>query len=460
MSRVTDMTSGNIAARLLSFSFPLILSNIGQQLYMIADASIVGLGLGVRALAAVGATDWCYWLFLWTVIGTTGAFATFISRYFGNRDTERMNRALGASIRLCAVIAVVVTAVGLLSAWPLLRLLNTPSDIIGQSATYLLTMLAGMPIVFAYNMAASILRALGDGKTPLFAMLIAAVLNVGLDLVFVLALPFGVFGAAAASLISQLFAFLYCFLRIRKTEGIDLSHGRGRPLPGMQREMLMLALPIALQYIVLSLGGIVLQSTVNVQGSVFVAGYTATTKLYGLLEAVSIALGMAFATFTAQNYGAGNFGRIKKGVYVSSLLCFLFALLFGALVLFLGEGMLSLFLDKGDPATPLAMPIALRFLRILGAFLFILYLIHIFRNVLQSMGISRWSLLSGFSECAVRILMAKVFILPFSTDALFFAEPTAWLGALLTVCIPYFFYQAKWKKDKKREDDILPYERG
>jgi Na+-driven multidrug efflux pump len=268
---------------------------------------------------------------------------------------------------------------------------------------------------------------------------------VGLDLVFVLALPLGVFGAAAASLISQLFAFLYCFLRMRKTEGIDLSRGRSRPLPGMQKEMLMLALPIALQYIVLSLGGIVLQSTVNVQGSVFVAGYTATTKLYGLLEAVSIALGMAFATFTAQNYGAGNFSRIKKGVYVSSLLCFLFALLFGALVLFLGEGLLSLFLDKGDPATPLALPIALRFLHILGAFLFVLYLIHIFRNVLQSMGISHWSLLSGFSECVVRILMAKVLILPFSTDALFFAEPAAWLGALLTVCIPYFFYQRKWR---------------
>ncbi len=454
MSRVTDMTSGSITSRLLKFSFPLILSNVGQQLYMIADASIVGLGLGVKALASVGATDWCYWLFLWTIIGFTQTFATFVSRYFGNRDTDRLHRAIGASAWLSLLISALLTLIGLLSVWPILQLLHTPADIIDGSATYLFTMLAGIPIVTAYNMAASILRALGDGKTPLFAMIVAALLNVGLDLLFVLVLPFGIFGAALASVLSQLCAFLYCLLKIKATEGLTLSLAAMRPLPGMQKEMLALSLPVAFQYMILSVGGIVLQSTVNLQGSVFVAGYTATSKLYGLLEAVSIALGMAFSTFTAQNYGAGNRRRIRQGVLIGMLLCLLFALVIGGGVFLLGEEMLSLFLDGADPATPLAMAVGLRFLKILGAFLFILYLIHIFRNTLQAMGISLYSMLSGCCECAIRILMAKVLILPLGEDALFWAEPAAWLGALLSVCIPYFLLMYRKRKPAPPPTDI------
>ena len=185
MSRVTDMTFGNPVKLMLKFAVPLIITNIGQQLYMIVDASIVGRGVGVKALAAVGCTDWSYWLFLWSVISLTQGFATFVSRYFGEKDYEKMNKAIANAMVLCAITSVILTVIGLVAAVPLLRFLKTPDDVLGEATMYLMVMLSGTVIVTAYNMMSSIFRAFGDGKTPLIAMIISAVLNIALDLLFV-----------------------------------------------------------------------------------------------------------------------------------------------------------------------------------------------------------------------------------------------------------------------------------
>ena len=182
MNRVTDMTKGSPIKLILKFAFPLILTNLGQQLYMIADASIVGRGVGIKALAAVGSADWIYWLALWTVMMLTQGFATFISRYFGEKNYDAMNKVITMSVILCAVSGALLTVAGLWISRPLLVMLDTPADIIDGSAVYLHTMISGTLIITAYNMASAILRALGDGKSPLVAMGISAVLNVGLDL--------------------------------------------------------------------------------------------------------------------------------------------------------------------------------------------------------------------------------------------------------------------------------------
>ena len=176
--RITDMTTGSPAKHILSFAVPLIMTNVGQQLYMIADGAIVGRGVGIKAFAAVGATDWSYWLILWTVGGLTQAFATFVSRAFGEKNYREMNRYIASSVLLCAIIGIILTVIGVTAAKPLLHLLNTPADIVYDAAKYFTTMVCGTLIVMGYNMCASILRGLGDGRTPLAAMIIAAIVNI------------------------------------------------------------------------------------------------------------------------------------------------------------------------------------------------------------------------------------------------------------------------------------------
>ncbi|MBE6695721.1 MAG: MATE family efflux transporter [Ruminococcaceae bacterium] len=443
MQRITDMTSGNITRQILRFAFPLIIANIGQQLYMIVDASIVGLGVGVKALAAVGSTDWSYWLILWTVMALTQGFATFVSRYFGKQDFENLRKSIAMSVILCLIIGASLTVVGFFAARPVLELLKTPSDIIDSAETYLLTMISGTLIVASYNMSASILRAFGDGRSPLIAMIIAAILNIALDLTFVLLFDMGIFGAALASVIAQFVSFLYCFHQIKKIEYAKLTREDFRIDAKMIKELLVFGIPLALEHIVIALGGIVLQSTINAQGSIFVAGYTATNKLYGLLECTAIALGMAFSTFSSQNFGAGNKKRVIEGIRKGTALTVGIATAIALFFISLGKYMLRLFIDTKETGANEALKIAYDYLLIMTFFLIVLYLIHVYRNVMQAMGISVWSMVSGFSEFVVRVCMAKLIIPIIGSNGIFYTEPLAWIAALLFIFIPFLYYKKK-----------------
>ena len=443
MNKATDMTVGNPAKHIITFAIPLILTNFGQQLYMIADAAIVGRGVGVKALAAVGSTDWCYWMILWTVSGLTQGFSTFVSRYFGEKKYKNMNKVIAMSALLCVAIGVILTTVGLFAARPLLMLLNTPRDILDDSTIYLMTMIAGTLIVTAYNMAGSILRAFGDGKTPLYAMVIAASLNIGLDCVFVFLFQWGIFGAAMASVLAQLISFLFCFLKIRRIEYVHIEGTMWVPDWKLVKELILFGIPIAIQNIIIAFGGILLQSSVNLQGSIFVAGYTATNKVYGLLECSATALGVACCTFFAQNYGAGKFDRLNQGMRITLKIVVAMALTVMSIVLISRRYLLQLFLNTSEAGGPEALETGIRYLTIMIVFLVILYLIHIFRNVLQAMENSFWSMVSGFAELLCRVFMAKVAIHWIGSDALFISEPVAWTGALLCVMLPYFYYKHK-----------------
>ena len=444
MSRTTDMTIGNPGKLILKFSWPLILTNMGQQLYMIVDAAIVGRGVGVKALAAVGSADWIYWLILWTVIGLTQGFSVFISRYFGDKNYRDMNRTIAMSTVLCAIIGFIITLAGLMTARPLLAALKTPDDIIGNASVYLLTMTSGTIIVSAYNMASSILRAVGDSKSPLIGMLIAAFLNICLDVIFVMVFRWGVFGAAFASVLSQLVAFFYCFVQIGKIENMKFNKGIWKPDFKMIRKLLVFSIPLSLQYMVIALGGIILQSTITLQGSFFVAGYTAVNKLYGLLECTAISLGTAFSTFFAQNFGASNKERIKEGIKTGIKLCLAASVVISFIILLFGKQMLMLFLDVTEKGGTQAMEIAWRYLWIMALWLAVLYIIYVYRSILQAVGISLWSMVSGFGELAVRVIMGKAVILWLGIDTLFYIEPMAWVAALLFVMIPYYVGKNKY----------------
>ncbi len=444
MSRVIDMTQGKPIKQMLTFAFPVILTNFGQQLYQIVDAVIVGRGVGVDALAAVGCTDWTYWVILWSMSTMTAGFATFVSRFFGERDFVRLNRAIAISAMLSAGIAIVLTIGGIFLARPLLMFLGTPDNILNDAVIYLSTMIAGTLIMTAYNLAASILRAFGDGKSPLTAMIIAAVTNIVLDLLFVMVAGWGVFGAALASVVSQLIAFLYCVIKIASIEYIDIKEMiRCRDLK-LTGEILFFGLPLAVQYIVINVGGIILQSTINGQGSSFIAGYTAVNKLYGLLECTAIALGSAFTTFASQNYGAGNYERLKDGVKKAMVLAIASALVIMAIVLPLNRVLPLLFMDVHEKGVEEALNVASRYLINMTVSMPILYLVYVHRSNLQALGVASWSLVSGIAEAVVRVVMAKILFQWIGMDVLFFVEPFAWLVAWLFVMVPFYYYQRKY----------------
>lgn len=441
MRTVTDMTRGNPVKLMLSFAVPVILTNLGQQFYQIADAAIVGRGVGVDALAAVGCTDWIYWMILWSMQVMTAGFATFVSRFFGKRDYRQMNRAIVISAALSGGIALVLTVVGLITARPLLRLLGTPENILRDAVVYLSTMIAGTLIMTAYNLSAAILRAFGDGRSPLIAMILAAVLNILLDLFCVFILHWGVFGAAIASVTAQLAAFLFCLFRIRRIEYVSLDRQAFNADWALVKEILFFGLPLALQYIIINLGGVIVQSTINAQGSAFIAGYTAINKLYGLLECTALSLGSAFTTFASQNFGAGNFRRMRKGVNTEILLTLAAAAGMMVIVLPLNRVLPQVFLDVSDADAGIALDVAGQYLIRMGISMPILYLLYVYRSNLQAIGNASWSLISGIAEALSRVLMAKLLFLWIGAEVLFWVEPVAWVFACLFVLVPYYVLQ-------------------
>lgn len=450
MSRVKDMTSGKPAKLLLLFSFPLILGNLGQQLYMIVDAIIVGQGVGVEGLAAVGATDWTYWLALWVIQGTTQGFGILIAQYFGEGSREKMRKAIAMSIGLCAGTGVLLTGICLLIARPMLRLLQTPENIFNGASAYLLTMFAGILIVMAYNMAASVLRALGDGRTPLIAIVMAAVTNIALDLLFVFGFHWGVVGAAAATVIAQFIAFLYCFVVLRRMELVKLQRKDWHVDRMMIKRLFSLALPLVLQSILIAAGGMVLQSAINRQGFLFLAGFTATNKVYGLLESSAISLGYAMTTYVAQNYGAGLQQRIRQGVKSGVGIAVLFSVGVTILMILGGKPILSLFIDTSSSNAPKVLEIAYQYLFIMSCLLCALYLLYVFRSTLQGMGNTIIPMLSGLMEFLARVCAALIGARIWGETVLFFAEPGAWIAAAVLLVFGCIW---KFRKESRTFSD-------
>ncbi len=451
MSKVMDMTTGKPWRLMLTFAFPVILTNLGQQLYQIADAAIVGRGVGVDALAAVGCTDWTIWMVLWSMTTMTAGFATLVSRFFGSREYVKMNRAIMTSSVLSAGIALLLTVLGVAFARPLLLLMDTPQEILGDATVYLCTMLAGTLIVTAYNLAASILRALGDSKTPLVAMIIAAVLNIALDLLAVFVFHWGVFGAALASVVSQMISFLFCAWKIKSIEIVRFDREALRWDGHLAWETLSVGLPLAIQYMIINFGGMILQATINGLGSSFVAGYTASKKLYGLLECTAVSLGAAFTTYTAQNFGAKQYRRIRHGVNIGMLLSIAAAGVFMVVLLPLLYKLPLLFIDASELE---AIEVGIHFLLRMILAMPILYLVYVHRSALQAIGVASWSLISGIFETVVRVSVATVGFSLWGARVLYYSEPLSWLAAWVFVLVPYYFYQ-RTRVPKNSKNEIL-----
>lgn len=441
-AKVKDMTSGRPMGLIVAFALPLMAGSIFQQLYTVVDTMVVGKALGVDALAALGATDWLSWMILGMVQGFTQGFGILMAREFGAKDMASLRRVVGASVTLSALFAGVLLVGAQLMALPMLRLLQTPERVLGNAMLYIRIYFAGIPVVIAYNLLATVLRSLGDSRTPLVAMVLASLTNIGLDLLFVLVFHWGIVGAAVATLIAQVVSSVFCLLRLRKIEFLALGKSDCLLREGLGWRLMGLGWPVALQNGIIALGGLIIQRVVNGYGVTMLAGYTATNKLFGLLELAAISFGYAMLTYAGQNLGAGDLRRIRKGMTAALGAALGISLIISTAMLVLGKNILGLFLS-GDPVeVELAIRSGYRYLSIMALGLPVLYLLHVVRSAVQGMGNTLLPMVSGIGEFVMRT--GCVLLLPalLGEDGIYIAEIAAWLGADL-VLIPSYFVTMK-----------------
>lgn len=451
-SKITNMTQGNPVKLIIIFAIPLMIGNVFQQLYTVVDTMVVGKALGVGALAALGATDWLNWLFSGIVQGFAQGFCILMAQEFGSGNYKQLRKVIYNSLLLCIICSVLVLLTSEAVAQPVLHLLNTPEEIMPDSLLYLRIIFLGMPIIMAYNISASILRALGDGRTPLYAMIVASITNIVLDLLFVLVFHMGIAGAAIATLLAQLLSAVYCFWFIYKIEILKSSKEERTPDKNVCVKLLKLGYPVAFQNIVIFIGGMIVQSVVNSFGVVFIAGFTATNKLYGLLESAATSYGYAMTTYAGQNLGAGNISRIRKGVRWATVIAFLTSSLISICMFLVGKSLLSQFLTGDASQVEEALEIAFRYLKMMSIFLFTLYLLYVVRSTLQGIGNTIMPMISGFAEFIMRVGAALVLPLFMGQEGIFYAEILAWIGADIILLSAYMYHVCKWRKFKASAD--------
>lgn len=437
-SKVQDMTSGSPARLIMLFAIPLMLGNIFQQLYTMVDTIVVGQIVGVQALAALGAVEWVMWLVLGVASGMTQGFSILIAQYYGAREIKDLKKALAHSYILTAILAAAVLVVSQAGAYGLLRFLNTPENIIGMSMSYLRVVFCGIPMIAAYNIFASALRAMGNSKTPLTAMILAAIINVVLDILFVAQFHMGVAGAAAATVIAQSFSAVYCFLVLRKINIVKLEKSHFSKDVILDKKLLKLGTPIVFQNVIIAVGGLVVQYVVNGYGFLFVAGFTATNKLYGLLEMAAISYGYAIVTYVGQNLGAKRPDRIKKGVRASAVIAAITSAVISVVMILWGKTILFLFISGDPKQTQQVLEIAYRYLFIMACFLWILYFLYVYRSALQGLGDTVIPMMSGVAEFVMRVGVALLLSLAMGENGIFYAEITAWTGAAVLLAVNYY----------------------
>ncbi len=442
-SNIKNMTSGTPGKLIFLFAIPLMLGNIFQQFYTMVDTIIVGQVVGVHALAALGAADWLVWLVTGVVTGMTQGFSILISQVYGANRWEDLKKTVAMTYLWSAVIAVLVLIASQLTIAPVLEFLHTPKEILPISLTYSRIIFAGIPIVAAYNALASILRALGNGKSPLLAMVVAAITNIVLDLLFVAVLHWGVAGAAIATLMAQAVSALYCYIVLRRIDIVHISKEQLTWSPNLSLKMLKLGTPLAFQNVIISIGGLAVQSVVNGFGVLFVAGFTASNKLYGLLECASIAYGYAITTYVGQNLGAGLHDRIKKGVRQGAIMAIFTSLVITAIMILFGKNILSLFISGTPEEIELVLGIAYKYLFIMACMLWILYLLFVYRSAIQGLGNTVIPMTSGIIEFVMRVGAAMFLPMLVGEIGIFFAEISAWTGAAVFLMVSYFWIVRK-----------------
>lgn len=437
MAQSKEMTSGPCLPLIFNFTLPLLLGNMLQQTYSLIDAAIVGKFLGINALASVGASTSVVFLILGFCNGCCGGFGIPVAQKFGARDYVSMRRLVSVSLKLAGMMSVGIALITCLLCAFILRTMQTPENIFQDAYWYLLITFIGVPCTFFYNLLSSIIRALGDSKTPFWFLLFSTVLNVLLDLLCILVFHWGVAGAAIATVFSQGVSAVLCyFYMYRKFEIFRMQPADKRFRPELARQLIFVGVPMGLQFSITAIGSIMLQSANNALGTACVAAFTAAMRIKMFFLCMLESLGIAMATFCGQNYGAGKPERIWTGVKAASLMMIVYVAAVAIILWGFSEKFVLLFVD---PSESEIIADAALFLHISVSFFPVLGLLCILRYSIQGAGYTKLAMFSGVSEMIARILVSVVAVPLWGFWAVCFGDPTAWVFADAFL-IPAFIY--------------------
>lgn len=427
MAQSKEMTSGPCLPLIFNFTLPLLLGNMLQQTYSLIDAAIVGKFLGINALASVGASTSVVFLILGFCNGCCGGFGIPVAQKFGARDYVSMRRLVSVSLKLAGMMSVGIALITCLLCAFILRTMQTPENIFQDAYWYLLITFIGVPCTFFYNLLSSIIRALGDSKTPFWFLLFSTILNVLLDLLCILVFHWGVAGAAIATVFSQGVSAVLCyFYMYRKFEILRMQPADKRFRPELARQLIFVGVPMGLQFSITAIGSIMLQSANNALGTACVAAFTAAMRIKMFFLCMLESLGIAMATFCGQNYGAGKPERIWTGVKAASLMMIVYVAAVAIILWGFSEKFVLLFVDPSE--TEVIADAAL-FLHISVSFFPVLGVLCILRYSIQGAGYTKLAMFSGVSEMIARILVSVVAVPLWGFWAVCFGDPTAWVFA-------------------------------
>ena len=430
-----DLTRGSPAKQILFFTIPLLIGNLFQQFYSMADTMIVGRTIGVEALAAVGATGSISFLIIGFSQGLTSGFAVITAQRFGAGDMDGVRKSVTSGILLGAGITVILTAVSVPLARPVLELMQTPEDILDDAHAYIAVIFAGIGASVMFNLLSNIIRALGDSRTPLLFLAAACVLNIGLDFVLILWCSMGVAGAAVATVFSQLVSGGLCLLYMfRRFPVLRLQRRDWIPERRMLLNESRVGLPMGFQMSIIAIGAMILQIALNRLGSTAIAGFIAAQKIDQLANQPMMSFGITMATYAAQNYGAGNMRRIRAGVRRCILMSVGFSIVCGGALILAAKPMAGLFVGADQPEV---LDYVQTYLLLNASLYFLLALLFIFRYTLQGLGKSLVPTIAGVAELLMRTLAALVLANIWGYAGVCLSNPIAWFGALIPLTTAY-----------------------
>lgn len=439
------MTSGNPMKIIFDFTLPIFIGNVFQQFYNMADAVIVGKFVGTKALAAVGSTGTIMFLIYGFVVGMTAGFTVLTAQKFGAGDMPSMRRTVAGASILSLIIGLILTAAFMILMKPWLTLMNTPADIFGDAYAYIMIISGGILAQMLYNLLASILRALGNSRVPLYFLIFSALLNIVLDLVLIIVFHMGAAGAAVATVISQGVSGLLCLVYIvKKVPMLRLGREDWHPSGSLIKTQIGIGIPMALQYSITAVGTMMVQSSLNILGSTLVAAFTAASKIEQVVTQAYVAMGTTMATYGAQNMGAGNVPRIRQGFKASTIIGIVYAFIAAALVMTVGKYMSYLFVSED---VELIMDSVDIYLKCVGTFFIPLAIVNIYRNGIQGLGYGILPMMAGVAELVGRGAVAVIAAGQKSYLGVCLASPAAWvLAAALLIGMYYYIVKVDFKK--------------
>ena len=449
-STIKDMTNGSPAKLILGFAVPMLMGLLFQQFYSMVDTIIVGKFLGVDALASVGSTSAINFMINGFVIGVCTGFSIPVAQRFGAQDYKDMRRFVANAGWIASCFAVVMTVIVCLMTRQILVWMQTPDNIIDGAYSYIFFVFAGIPATYLYNTLAGIIRALGDSKTPVYFLILSSLLNIALDLLFIVQIGTGTAGAAYATVISQAVSGILCLIYMKKKFEILHMHHEETRISGRHIYILCkMGVPMGLQYSITAIGSVVIQTAINSLGSIAVASVTAGQKIGMFFCCPFDALGGTMATYAGQNAGAGKVDRIRQGVRSATLIGGIYSIAACIVLTVFGGVIPLLFVDVSETVV---IHQAHQFLTFNSLFYIPLTIVNVWRFTIQGMGYSLLAILAGVCEMIARAMVGFLLVPIFGYIIICFASPLAWLLADAFL-IPAFFYCQKHLLSEKARMD-------